>query len=111
MSHHHAKKIKYFNFFFGFRKSFRGLTPSKLKDFDKKLKIANNTQNFVQRSFIESLINTSLHQAIKMKFCFFWILSLFSWANTFKTQEFRPKIEIFQQHSKFCTTLFLRKFN
>jgi hypothetical protein len=31
-------------------------------------------------------------------FKLFWISSLFSWANTFKTQEFWSKIENFQQH-------------
>src|ERR1044072_7892537 len=43
-------------------------------------------------------------------FNFFWISSLLSWANTFKTQELRPKIENFLHHSKLCTTLILRKF-
>src|ERR1044072_2612585 len=35
---------------------------------------------------------------------------LFSWAITFKTQEFRPKIEYFQQPSKFCTSFILIKY-
>src|ERR1044072_8264740 len=44
------------------------------------------------------------------KFNFFWISSLFSWANTFKTQEFQPKIKNFQQHSNFSTTFILKMF-
>src|ERR1044072_9236378 len=38
---------------------------------------------------------------------FLWILSLISWANTFKTQEFKPKIENSHQHRKFCTIFIL----
>src|ERR1044072_5787072 len=41
---------------------------------------------------------------------FYGISPLFSWANTFKTQEFRPKIDYFQQHSKFCTSFILIKY-
>src|ERR1044072_3456546 len=92
---------------------FRGLTPLKFKIFDKKLKISKNTQNLDQRSYRESIINRPLHHIMKIKFFqfFLWILSLFSWVNTFQTQEFRPKIDNFQQHSKFCTTFILRKYN
>src|ERR1044072_5413427 len=41
---------------------------------------------------------------------FFWISSFLSWVNTFKTTEFCPKIENFQKHSYFCTTVIQRKF-
>src|ERR1044072_7490 len=41
---------------------------------------------------------------------FFGISPLFSWANTFKTKEFRPKIECFQQHSNFLTSFILIKY-
>src|ERR1044072_5857791 len=47
---HHTMKMKDFLFFFGFLHYFRGLTPLKFKNFDKKLKISNNTQNIAQRS-------------------------------------------------------------
>src|ERR1044072_7781196 len=106
-------KIKDFNiFYFDFRHFFLGLTPLKLENFDKKLIISNNTQNFAQRSYRESIINRPLHHIKKIKFFnFLWISSLFSWANTFKTQEFRPKIDNFQQHSKFSTNLILKKHN
>src|ERR1044072_7667658 len=54
-----------------------------------------------------------LHFIIPRKFeisIFFGISPLFSRANTFKSQEFRPKIEYFQQHSKFCTSFILIKY-
>src|ERR1044072_2678635 len=47
---HHTMKIKVFNFFLGFRHSFRGLTPLKFNNFDQKFKISNNNQNFTQQS-------------------------------------------------------------
>src|ERR1044072_4623722 len=50
---------------------------------------------------------------MKIKFeisIFYGISPLFSWANTFQTQEFRPKIEYFHQHSKFCTSFILIKY-
>src|ERR1044072_6444462 len=107
----HAKKIKIFKFF-GFRHSFRGLTPLKLMNFDQKLKISKNTNFFTTQSSGECLIYTSLHHAMKITDVkFFWISSLFPRANTFKTQEFRPKIEIFHKHQFFCTTIILRMFN
>src|ERR1044072_4756986 len=46
----YAIKFQDFNFF-GIRHSFRGLTPLKLKNFDKKFKIFTNTQILAQRSF------------------------------------------------------------
>src|ERR1044072_9338371 len=103
-------KIKDINFFFGFPHSYRGLTPLKLRNFGQKLIISKNTRIFAQRSSRESLINTSLHHAMKIQlfiFIFFWISSLFSWANSFKIQEFGPKIENFKKPSTFCTTLIL----
>src|ERR1044072_3165171 len=54
-----------------------------------------------------------LHFILPRKFeisIFFGISPLFSWANTFKTQVFRPKIEYFQQQSKFCTSFILIKY-
>src|ERR1044072_7763311 len=35
---------------------------------------------------------------------------LFSWVNTFKTQEFGPKSKYFHQHPKFCTSFILIKY-
>src|ERR1044072_7899755 len=43
---HHTMKIKDFNFFCVFAPFFRGLTPLKPKNFNKKLNISNNTQKF-----------------------------------------------------------------
>src|ERR1044072_153434 len=51
---------------------------------------------------------SSYHENLRSQF--FFISPLFLWANTSKTQEFRPKIEYFQQHSKFWTSLILKKF-
>src|ERR1044072_9491232 len=57
-------------------------------------------------------MDTSLHHSSKLEnFKFFWILSLISWANTFKTQEFRQKIENFHQHLKLCTLLIIINYN
>src|ERR1044072_9439587 len=53
---HHIMKIKFFQFFLDFVTFFVG-TPLKLKNFDPKLIISNNTQNFAQRSYRESIIN------------------------------------------------------
>src|ERR1044072_3128397 len=97
---------------FGFRHSFRGLTPLKPKNFDQKLKILIITQIFAQYSSLDIFINSSLHHFVELEnFIFFWISSLISWANTFKTQEFRPKIENFHHHSNICTMFILRYFN
>src|ERR1044072_5676401 len=52
--------------FLGFRHIFRGLTPLKLKNFDQKLNISNNSQNFAHRSSRKSLFNTSLHHTMKI---------------------------------------------
>src|ERR1044072_585522 len=68
MSLHHPMKISYFKFFWISSLFFRGLTPLKLKNFDQKLKISNNTQNFTQIYSLESLINTSLHHAMKITY-------------------------------------------
>src|ERR1044072_5300015 len=94
--------------FFGFRHSFRGLTPLKLKNFDQKLKISIITLKFSRCSSLDDLIITSLHHIVELEnFNFFLISSLISWANTFKIQEFRAKIEIFHHHQKFvqCSSL------
>src|ERR1044072_9305388 len=42
---------------------------------------------------------------------FFSTSSLISLANTFETQEFRPKIEIFHKHSKNCPMSIMRMFS
>src|ERR1044072_2631148 len=98
--------------FFLFRHSFRGLTPLKPKNFDQKLKIFIITQIFAQYSSLDILINTSLHHIVELEtFIFFWISSLISWSNTFKTKEFRPKIENFHHHLNICTMFILRCFN
>src|ERR1044072_8302522 len=57
--------------FVGFRHFFSGLTPLKLKNFDQKLNISNNTQNFGDHSSRKSLFNTSLHHTIKNKISIF----------------------------------------
>src|ERR1044072_847674 len=98
--------------FFGFRHSFRGLTPLKPKNFDQQFKFFIITQIFAQRSSLDILINTSLHNIVELEnLFFFWISSLISWANSCKTQEFRPKIENFHHHSKIFTMFILRCFN
>src|ERR1044072_484660 len=80
--------------FFGFRHSFRGLTPLKPKNFDQKFNFFIITQIFAQRSSLDILINTTLHNIVELEnLIYFFISSLISWASTFKTQEFRPKIE------------------
>src|ERR1044072_3087910 len=87
-------------FFFGFRHSFRGLTPLKLKNFDQKLKISIITLKFSRCSSLDVLIITSLHHTIELEnYKIVWISSLILLTNTFKTQEFRPKIENFHHHS------------
>src|ERR1044072_9436979 len=99
-------------FFFGFRHSFRGLTPLKPKNFDQKLKIFIITQILAQCSSLDILINTSLQNVYELEnIKFFWISSLISSANTIKTQEFLPKIENFHHHSIICTIFILRYFN
>src|ERR1044072_3623052 len=45
------------------------------------------------------------------KFKFFSTSSLISWANTFETQEFQPKIEIFHKHSKICPMSIMRSLH
>src|ERR1044072_9510244 len=81
--------------FFGFRHSLHGLTPSKLKNFDQKLKISKNTQNFAQCSFVERLINTSLHHAIKMKdFIFFGLCHSFRGLTSLKLKNLDQKLKI-----------------
>src|ERR1044072_1698815 len=97
--------------FFGFRHSFRGLTPLKLKNFDQKLKISIITLKFSRCSSLDVLIITYLYHTIELEnFKFFWISSLIAWANTSKTQEFRPKIENFH-HSKIFKMFILRCCN
>src|ERR1044072_1814167 len=53
--------------FFGFRHSFRELTPLKPKNFDQKFKFFIITQIFVQRSSLDILINTSLHSIVELE--------------------------------------------
>src|ERR1044072_1038495 len=70
---HHIMKIKFFQFFSRFRHFFRELTPLKFKNFDQKLIISNNTQNFAKRSYIEIIINRPLHHTIKIKYFQFFL--------------------------------------
>jgi hypothetical protein len=82
-------KIKGSNFYLDLVTLFRGLTHLNSRISTKKFKISNNTQRFLQHSSSESLIYRPLHHTMKIvDFKLFWISSLFSWANTFKTQEF-----------------------
>jgi nitrogen regulatory protein PII-like uncharacterized protein len=83
ISNHHTMKLENFNFF-GFRDSFRGLIPLKLKNFVQKLKIYPVSQNISQRSSWESCIIASVHHTLEFdNFNFYWVSSLISWANTF----------------------------
>src|ERR1044072_9258178 len=53
---------------------------------------------------------TSLHHYFKIEnINLFGISSLISWANTFKIQEFRPKIENFHHHSNFFMKFIRRR--
>src|ERR1044072_8343204 len=110
---HHSMKITYFNFFWISSLFFRGLPPLILKNLDQKLKISNNTQNFLQIYSLESLINTSLHHAMKITyFNFFWISSLFFRGLTpLKLKNFHQKLKISKNTIFFCTTFIMRMFN
>src|ERR1044072_5485242 len=89
-----------------------GLTPLKIENFDKNLKTSTTTPNFSRCLSLETKNMTSLCQTIKIEnFNFFGISSLISWANTFKTREFRQKFENFNHHSKFFTMFILRNNN
>src|ERR1044072_5954233 len=100
---HHPMKINFFFTYFKFRHSFRGLTPLKIKNFDQKLKISNNTYNFTQCSFVESLINTSLHHAIKMKdFIFFGLCHSFRGLTPLKLKNFDQKLNISNNTQNFA---------
>src|ERR1044072_3486995 len=82
--------------FFGFRHSFRGLTPLNLKNFDQKLKISIITLKFSRCSSLDVLIIISLYHTIELEnFNFFFISSLISWANTFETKNFDQKFKFF----------------
>src|ERR1044072_8634260 len=96
----HAMRLENFNIFRIFLLILWANTFKTL-DFEQKWKTSINTKKFPHYSFIESLINTyylhsSCHETRENKQKL--ILSLISWANTFKTQEFRTKIEYFYQH-------------
>src|ERR1044072_5313292 len=57
-------------------------------------------------------MDTSLHHSSKLEILnFFWILSLISWANTFKTQEFRQKFENFNHPIKVGTLFIMINYN
>src|ERR1044072_7320869 len=108
MFYNHTRNLKILIFFM-FRHSFRGLTPLKLKNFVQKLKIYPIPQNISQRSSWESCIINSLHHTLEFEnFNFYWVSSLISWANTFKTQAFRPKIENFPHPTTYFTTFVFR---
>src|ERR1044072_2067278 len=109
---HHTMKFKDFNFFLGFRHFFSRANTFKTQEFRQKFEYFQQHSNFSHSSSLEFLINTSLHHTTKFKdFNFFLMSPFFSWAKTFKTQEFRQKFEYFQQHSKFCTWFIQRMFN
>ena len=103
MSLHNTMKIKDFNFFFGFRHSFRGPTPLKLKNFDQKLKISSNTQNFEHYSLWESYINTSLHHTMKdNEFKFFIFRHSFRGLTPLKFKNFDQKLKISNNMQNFA---------
>src|ERR1044072_9343225 len=82
-------------FFFGFRHSFRGLTPLKLKNFDQKLKISIITLKFSRCSSLDVLIITSLHHTIELEnFNFFWIFHSFRGLTPLKLKNFDQKLKI-----------------
>src|ERR1044072_482128 len=92
--------------FFRLRHSFHGLTfetqefPPKIEIFHKHLKICPMS------------IMRSLHHTMKLEnSIFFSTSSLISRANTFETQVFRPKIEIFHKHSKICPMSIMRSLH
>src|ERR1044072_5593204 len=87
---HHAMKLK--DFFFAFRHLVRGLTPLKLKNFVQKLKISTTIQKFNPKKIY--LIPPFIIPRNYKFLIFFWIWTVISWANTFKTYKFRPKIKI-----------------
>ena len=67
---HHIMKIKDFTFLFFYFVTFSWAnTPLKLMNFDQKLKISNNTQNFAQRSYWESVNNSPPHHTMKFEDC------------------------------------------
>src|ERR1044072_8667590 len=100
---HHTMKIKYFNFFW-ISPLFSWANTFKTQEFRPKIEYFQQHSKFYT-SFILIKFNKYIpHHTMKIKdFSLFWISPLFSWANTFKIQEFRLKIEYFQQHSIFCT--------
>src|ERR1044072_6199752 len=56
--------------------------------------------------------NVSLLCTLKLdNFNIFWILSLISWTNTFKNQEFRQIIENFHHVLKICKLFIIIKYN
>ena len=97
---HHTIKIENINFF-GISSLILWATPSKIENFDQKLKTSTTTPNFSWCLSWETIIMSSICHTIKIKnINFFGISSLFSWVDTFKNREFRQKIENFHHHSK-----------
>src|ERR1044072_3434665 len=82
--------------FFGFRHSFRGLTPLKLKNFDQKLKISIITPKLSRCTSFAILNDTCVDNILELEnLKFFWISSLISWANTTTSQYFDQKLKFF----------------
>ena len=91
-SPHHTMKIKDF---FLFCYSFRGLTSLKDKNFDKKLKISNNTKKFAQCSSWEYLINMCLHHGLKITdFKYFLLRHSFRGLTPLKFKNFDQKLKV-----------------
>src|ERR1044072_9407161 len=105
-------KFKILNFF-GISPLFSWANTFKIQEFRPKIKYFHQHAKFCT-SFIlikfNKYFHSSYHENLRSRI-FFWISPLFSWANTLKTQEFRPKIKHFHQHPKFCTSFILKKFN
>src|ERR1044072_7757767 len=82
------------------------------QEFRPKIEIFHKHSKFIPMSIVRmfsSNLPSSYNEASKFKF--FSTSSLISWANTFETQEFRPKIEIVQKHSKICRMSIMRSLH
>src|ERR1044072_6395266 len=87
--------------FFRLRHSFE------IQEFRPKIEIFHKHSKICPMSVMRSF-----HHTMKLEnSIFFSTTSLISWANTFETQEFRPKIEIFHKHSKICPMSIMRSLH
>src|ERR1044072_1218789 len=78
-----------------------------IQEFRPKIEIFHKHSKICTMSIMRSL-----HHTMKLEnSIFFSTSSLISWANTFEIQEFRPKIEIFNKHSKFIPMSIVRMFS